>query len=69
VYVTKAELYDKVLVLPPSRRTSFEQLGLYDPLRVSAPPAPPPVREPPLARQSIIYVQGAEAVLTPGHVE
>ena len=36
VYVTKAELYERVLVLPPSRRTSFERLGLYDPLR----PAP-----------------------------
>jgi hypothetical protein len=38
VYVTKAELYEKVLVLPPSRRTSFEQLGLYDPLREAAAP-------------------------------
>jgi hypothetical protein len=37
VYVTKAELYEKVLVLPPSRRASFERLGLYDPLREAAP--------------------------------
>jgi hypothetical protein len=36
VYVTKAELYERVLVLPPERRVSFERLGLYDPLR----PAP-----------------------------
>jgi hypothetical protein len=45
VYVTKAELYEKVLVLPPTRRGSFEQLGLHDPLRVSAPmlPASAPV--------------------------
>jgi hypothetical protein len=77
VYVTKAELYEKVLVLPPARRTSFEQLGLYDPLRVSAAPVPseppvppePPVREPPPARQSVIYVQGAEAALIAGLAE
>lgn len=37
VYVTKAELYEKVLVLPPSRRACFERLGLYDPLRATAP--------------------------------
>jgi hypothetical protein len=43
VYVTKAELYEKVLVLPPTRRGSFEQLGLYDPLRVSAPMLAAPV--------------------------
>jgi hypothetical protein len=43
VYVTKAELYEKVLVLPPARRASFEQLGLYDPLRAaSVPPQPVP---------------------------
>lgn len=40
VYVTKAELYEKVLVLPPTRRASFEQLGLYDPLQVVAPLPP-----------------------------
>lgn len=40
MYVTKAELYEKVLVLPPARRVAFEQLGLVDPLR--APPAAPP---------------------------
>jgi hypothetical protein len=39
MYVTKAELYEKVLVLPPARRVAFEQLGLSDPLR---PPASPP---------------------------
>jgi hypothetical protein len=39
VYVTKAELYERVLVLPPERRVSFERLGLYDPLR----PAPAPL--------------------------
>jgi hypothetical protein len=41
VYVTKAELYEKVLVLPPTRRATFEQLGLYDPLRPAAAPLPP----------------------------
>lgn len=41
MYVTKAELYEKVLVLPPARRVAFEQLGLVDPLRVSSPPAQP----------------------------
>jgi hypothetical protein len=39
VYVTKAELYEKVMVLTPSRRTSFEKLGLFDPLREAAAPA------------------------------
>ncbi len=39
VYVTTAELYEKVLVLPPSWRVSFEKLGLHDPLCV-LPPAP-----------------------------
>jgi len=42
VYVTKAELYEKVLVLPPARRAAFEQLGLYDPLRAGPPPSTPP---------------------------
>jgi hypothetical protein len=39
MYVTKAELYEKVLVLPPARRVAFEQLGL-----VEAPWAPEPAR-------------------------
>jgi hypothetical protein len=66
VYVTKAELYEKVLVLPPSRRTSFELLGLYDPLRVTAGSHPAARDYHPLTRTSIIPVQGAEAALTPG---
>lgn len=37
VYVTKAELYEKVLVLPPTRRGAFDQLGLRDTLRGSGP--------------------------------
>jgi hypothetical protein len=70
VYVTKAELYEKVMVLSPARRVGFERLGLYDPLRVAAPlPLPPPPREPPLPRQSVIHVQGAEAELNPGSAE
>jgi hypothetical protein len=69
VYVTKAELYEKVMVLAPARRARFEQLGLYDPLRVTPAPEPPAEsREPSLAGQSVIYVQGAEAALTgPAH--
>lgn len=49
MYVTKAELYEKVLVLPPARRVAFEQLGLVDPLRAppSAPPAPVRAARPP----------------------
>jgi len=39
VYVTKAELYEKVLVLPPSRRSAFDALGLGDPVRAAAAPA------------------------------
>jgi hypothetical protein len=41
VYVTKAELYEKILVLPPSRRVSFEVLGLAEPQRAAAAPALP----------------------------
>jgi hypothetical protein len=72
VYVTKAELYEKVLVLPPSRRGTFERLGLYDPLRASAAPFAPsrdynPSREyQPLPGKSIIPVQGAEQPATSG---
>jgi hypothetical protein len=58
------------MVLSPARRVGFERLGLYDPLRVAAPvPLPPPPREPPLPRQSVIHVQGAEAELNPGSAE
>lgn len=63
VYVTKAELYEKVLVLPPTRRATFEQLGLYDPLRPAAPPLPPPHT---VGRQSS-YPVNIDA-LTPGSV-
>jgi len=38
VYVTKRELYEKILVLPPTRRGIFDQLGLGDALGASAPP-------------------------------
>jgi hypothetical protein len=70
VYVTKAELYEKVLVLPPTRRVGFEQLGLYDPLRISMMPLVPATREHHvIPRQSVIPVQGAEAALTPGPAE
>jgi hypothetical protein len=70
VYVTKAELYEKVLVLPPTRRVGFEQLGLYDPLRSSMTPLVPPRREHHLTpRQSIIPVQGAEAALASNPAE
>jgi hypothetical protein len=40
VYVTKAELYEKILVLPPARRVSFERLGLSEPLLAVAAAAP-----------------------------
>ena len=46
MYVTKAELYEKVLVLPPTRRVAFEQLGLVDPLRAPQPSSQPPPRPP-----------------------
>lgn len=61
VYVTKAELYEKVLVLPPTRRATFEQLGLYDPLRPAGAPLPPPHT---VSRQSS-YPVSLDA-LTPG---
>jgi hypothetical protein len=37
LYVTKAELYEKILVLPPTRRGAFDKLGLRDRLAGSAP--------------------------------
>ncbi|HTV20258.1 MAG TPA: hypothetical protein VMG12_16350 [Polyangiaceae bacterium] len=63
VYVTKAELYEKVLVLPPSRRTSFEQLGLYDPLRVSAPLLAAPAA---VIHRISALPPSVEVALTPG---
>jgi hypothetical protein len=64
VYVTKAELYEKVLVLPPARRASFEQLGLFDPLRPAVPPAPVPR----ISRQPTLPI-GAEVAPTPNPAE
>ena len=40
MYVTHADLYERVLVLPPERRVAFEPLGLSD----SPPSSPPPAR-------------------------
>jgi hypothetical protein len=40
IYVTKAELWERLLVLPPERRMAFTALGL-------TPPAAPPVEAPP----------------------
>jgi hypothetical protein len=64
VYVTKAELYEKVLVLPPTRRVAFEQLGLYDPLQVSAPLLPAPV-----VHRIVGLPPSVEVALTPGPAE
>lgn len=66
VYVTKAELYEKVLVLPPTRRGSFEQLGLYDPLRVSAPQLP---AHTPVVHRMVALPASAEVASTPGAAE
>ena len=38
MYVTKAELWQKLLVLPPERRVAFGALGLSEP---AAPPSEP----------------------------
>jgi hypothetical protein len=41
IYVTKTELWERLLVLPPERRMAFTAIGL-------TPPAlPPPVEAPP----------------------
>jgi hypothetical protein len=64
VYVTKAELYEKVLVLPPTRRVAFEQLGLYDPLQVSAPLLPASV-----VHRKAASAPSVEVALTPGPAE
>jgi hypothetical protein len=64
VYVTKAELYEKILVLPPTRRGTFEQLGLYDPLRVSAPLLPAP-----MVHRIAALPPSMEVALTPGAAE
>jgi hypothetical protein len=66
VYVTKAELYEKVLVLPPTRRGSFEQLGLYDPLRVAAPQLPAPT---PAVHRMVALPASAEVASTSGAAE
>jgi hypothetical protein len=66
VYVTKAELYEKVLVLPPTRRGSFEKLGLYDPLRVSAPQLQAPA---PAVHRKVALPASAEVASTPGAAE
>ncbi len=45
MYVTKAELFEKLLVLPPMRRAAFDVLGLSEPVQAVVPPAsasPPP---------------------------
>jgi hypothetical protein len=71
VYVTKAELYEKVLVLPPNRRVAFEQLGLSDPLRAPPAPAPAPAPPPPLrsARPAPSFVVAAGEELPLGLAE
>jgi hypothetical protein len=66
VYVTKAELYEKVLVLPPTRRGSFEQLGLYDPLHVSAPQLQAPT---PVVHRIVALPASAEVASTSGAAE
>jgi hypothetical protein len=66
VYVTKAELYEKVLVLPPTRRGSFEQLGLYDPLRVAAPQLPAPT---PAVHRMVALPASVEVASTSGAAE
>jgi hypothetical protein len=65
VYVTKAELYEKVLVLPPTRRGTFEQLGLYDPLRASPPVPPAPV----VHHRIVTLPASVEVAPTPGPAE
>ena len=62
VYVTKAELYEKVLVLSPTRRGSFEKLGLIDPLRAPAPLLPPAV----VQRRSSLPPPSVDVALPPG---
>jgi hypothetical protein len=64
MYVTKAELYEKVLVLPPARRVAFEQLGLVDPLRAppSSQPQPPP---PPRAARAPSHFSADSALAQP----
>lgn len=60
MYVTKAELYEKVLVLPPARRVAFEQLGLVDPLR-----APPSSQPPPRPARATSHFTAETAVAQP----
>jgi hypothetical protein len=40
IYVTKAELWERLLVLPPERRAAFAALGLTAPSLAPAEPAP-----------------------------
>lgn len=41
IYVTKAELWERLLVLPPERRVAFASLGISPPLAGPAPEPPP----------------------------
>jgi hypothetical protein len=50
LYVTKAELWERLLVLPPERRAPFVALGLTQP---AAPASEPPSSGTPVPRQSM----------------
>ena len=66
MYVTKAELYEKVLVLPPTRRAAFDILGLSDPtLSALAPASAPPPPRSGLMAKGPLGGDRAEAAVNP----
>lgn len=64
MYVTKADLYEKVLALPPSRRATFDVLGLGEPARAALAPANSPRSTAPTVTASNADA-AAEAALAP----
>jgi len=60
MYVTKAELWQKLLVLPPERRMAFSALGLLEP-PTTAPAEPFPTVAPVSNRQPIAPLGAARA--------
>jgi hypothetical protein len=62
MYVTKAELWQKLLVLPPERRVAFAALGLSEP---AAPASEPFSHVAPVPnRQSLPALEAARAAVS-----
>ncbi len=71
VYVTKAELCEKILVLPPSRRAHFEPLGVYEPRRdaPTVPEAESPLAGPPSSDPEPLGGEASAALVEAGWLD